>query len=320
MTKTQNGISTIEDQYWILIQWKKYKVELIIAIVGFIFIHLFLFCKTYHGESFDATIAGQFGDFIGGYLGTMFALISVILLYSTLKNQSETAEREKFENKFFLMLQLHRNNVSEIGIAKSIGRKVFVSMLREFREVLKITKNVCNEFGISYPKGKIIELAYLAFYYGVGPNSSRVLRNVLTDYPPQLVEQLLKTMDSKSAKSEVKKTRKFHYIPLEGHQSRLGHYFRHLYQTVKYVDEQTINIDKESYVKIVRAQLSNHEQAIFFFNSISRLGKVWRDDTNDLVTKYEFIRNLPKSFIDEVEEIDVKCVYPGIIFEWEKWK
>lgn len=34
---------------------------------------------------------------------------------------------------------------------------------------------------------------------------------------------------------------------------------------------------KKSYAKMYRAQLTTYEQALFFFNSMSSLGKPWRE-------------------------------------------
>lgn len=93
-----------------------------------------------------------------------------------------------------------------------------------------------------------------------------------------------------------------------GHQFRLGHYFRHLYQTVRYMNEKIELSYKEKYeyIKLLRAQLSNYEQALLFFNSLSQLGKKWEMDAviNDncegytradfeLITKYNLIKNIP---------------------------
>jgi hypothetical protein len=65
-------------------------------IIGFITIHLFLFSSAYTGSwVIDPIKAGQFGDFIGGYVGTIFLLLSIVLLYSNLRLQRKTlAEME----------------------------------------------------------------------------------------------------------------------------------------------------------------------------------------------------------------------------------
>lgn len=111
-----------------------------------------------------------------------------------------------------------------------------------------------------------------------------------------------------------------------GHQFRLGHYYRHLFQTVKFIDEEkhlTYN-EKYKYVKILRGQLSNYEQIIFFLNSISQIGRTWELenklnpknsllDNNHLITKYELIKNIPHEII--ADKITVKTFYPYINYE-----
>ncbi len=58
-----------------------------------------------------------------------------------------------------------------------------------------------------------------------------------------------------------------------------------------------------------RAQLTTYEQALFFFNSMSSLGKPWREK----IEKYELIKNIPPRFLGE---IDVKDFYSEMEYEF----
>ncbi|RKR82150.1 putative phage abortive infection protein [Mucilaginibacter gracilis] len=109
-----------------------------------------------------------------------------------------------------------------------------------------------------------------------------------------------------------------------GHQYKLGHYFRHLYQTVKYVDEQPSMTyqQKYAYMKTLRAQISNYEQVIMFFNSLSFMGGAWElthydspDVNTHLFTKYNLIKNMPELFLFRF--VMVRHYYPDIAFEFE---
>lgn len=51
----------------------------------------------------------------------------------------------------------------------------------------------------------------------------------------------------------------------------VGHYFRHLYRIYKFIAESDVE-DKRSYSGIVRAQLSNYELALLFYNGLSSYG------------------------------------------------
>jgi hypothetical protein len=54
----------------------------------------------------------------------------------------------------------------------------------------------------------------------------------------------------------------------EGHPDILAHYFRNLYQIIKFVDESGIS-DKKRYTSIVRAQLSTYEHILLHYNGLS---------------------------------------------------
>lgn len=87
----------------------------------------------------------------------------------------------------------------------------------------------------------------------------------------------------------------FNYKPFSGHASRLGHYFRHLYLTVKLVVySDALNNDEErmNYLRILRAQLSNHEQMLLFYNWLSEHGQKWENEDQHFFAKYNMIHNL----------------------------
>jgi len=119
-----------------------------------------------------------------------------------------------------------------------------------------------------------------------------------------------------------------------GHQHRIGHYFRHLFQTVKYVNSQTKLSESEKYfyVKTLRAQLSTYEQALLFVNSLSIMGMPWelepeykknyfdyidkkRKENAQLITKYNLIKNLPGN---QIIGINYKDYYPNVNYEIEE--
>lgn len=98
-----------------------------------------------------------------------------------------------------------------------------------------------------------------------------------------------------------------------GHQFRLGHYFRHIYQIVCFVhynDNLTIP-DKQNYIRILRGQLSDYEQKMFFYNSLSQLGRIWElsksagesvESVNQLISNYSVIKTINDStLVDDLK-------------------
>lgn len=297
---------------------KSISTYLIVACVLFFFAPITLYISIFKFSyiSDDTTKWGAFGDYISGVTGSIFSLISVILLFYTFKDQRDNLKREKFENQFYELLRFHKDNVAELILGQDQGKKIFVIFLREFRAALETVKRISVKHQISIERVHMLEIAYLILYYGTGPNSTRILINSMPEYTNEFLTDMAQTLSRD--KKRVKIKRNFSFTPFEGHQSRLAHYYRHLYQTIAFVDSNTfLSIEeKKNYIKMVRAQLSNHEQALLFFNSLSRLGKSWSKE--GLITRYSLIKNLPKSFIDETKEVDVKTIYKEITFEWEE--
>jgi hypothetical protein len=115
-----------------------------------------------------------------------------------------------------------------------------------------------------------------------------------------------------------------------GHQFRLGHYFRHLFQAVKFVNESVLdprNVTKNAkeqydYVKFLRAQLSTYEQILLALNSLSIIGRAWEMEryggvapapAERLISKYNLIRNIPGLRL--TDDIDLVKLYPVVDYE-----
>lgn len=69
----------------------------------------------------------------------------------------------------------------------------------------------------------------------------------------------------------------------------IGHYFRTLYNLVKLVDRSAVE-DKRFYTNIIRAQLSDQELGLLFYNCLSPLGN---EKFKPMVEKYALLKNMP---------------------------
>lgn len=70
----------------------------------------------------DTSIWGQFGDYIGGVIGTFVAIISVFLLYRTLKLQikatkksTQTSQQQQLNDKFFHLIEIYNKTLQNIN-------------------------------------------------------------------------------------------------------------------------------------------------------------------------------------------------------------
>jgi hypothetical protein len=304
---------------------KTYRVEISIVLAGLLATNAIFIARAFRQTTtVSPEAAGQLGEFVGGYVGASFALISVVMLYRTLREQMRASELEGFQNKYFQLIRMHRDNVSEIELKGESGRRVFVLLIRELRSALQVIKKLPAARHHALSLQRELEIAYYVLFFGVGPNSSRMLKASLLDsnFDPELVDAVEREFNNPETKGRVRDERDFGYVPFEGHQSRLGHYYRHLYQMVTYVDEQTLDIDKYHYVKTMRAQLSTHEQALLLINSRTPIGRKWWDKARGkeqtLIAEYRLVKNIPSGFFDASAELDTSALFGPKYFEWQE--
>ncbi|PIF34317.1 putative phage abortive infection protein [Flavobacterium sp. 9] len=268
---------------------------------------------------------------------------------------------QQFESQFYEMVRLHKENINEMkisgydyNISKTLnektgdstitrsqverfveGRKVFVSMVKELIACYEFCKlyDITNK----YNSQELLELSYRIFFFG--SQSSLVSSKTIDDDYIQMIKDQLKIVRDKHKESigginefyiqESNKTIKLHikYAPFTGHENRLSHYYRYLYSTVKYVvgkeKEGLITYNKSrEYLKVLRAQISNDEQLMLYYNYIIGFGKDWENE--GYLTKYRMLHNLPidkvkyavaprvhfQSFISSINQDE------GDLFEW----
>jgi len=218
----------------------------------------------------------------------------------------------------------------------------------EFEKEIKTLKRQGVNSGI-YKTMNEINIAYLILFFGVDKEGRVALETKMSakykvSYFTKLFDNLseriaLWSLEDSEGKEDKEKWKdlkgEMPYRGLKikfygGHQYRLGHYFRHLFQTISYIDNTGVSYeDNYEYTKIIRAQLSSYEQKLLFINSISDLGRTWELDVHQhykeklnmdlslyftakkLVTKFDLVRNIP----DNLGVIKISDVYPDLVFD-----
>jgi hypothetical protein len=95
----------------------------------------------------------------------------------------------------------------------------------------------------------------------------------------------------------------------EAWQSDVGHYFRSLYNLIKFV-HRSAEADKHFYTSLVRAQLSTYELTMIFYNCISHKG---REHFKPLVNEYGLLKALPPALI--VDQDALMSLYEARAFQ-----
>lgn len=328
------------------------KVLLIIGCVSTIILTYIFLTRQFINQNneIDPSIWGQYGDIIGGVIGTIFSLVGVLLLVETLRG----GEKNQVENRIFELIKFHKENINEISNDYEGGRMLFKNIVEEIE---KLQKKVCDCECILMTE-KVIEekfddldklnVAYLIAFFGLDIENNEELKNKVCSFTDcdTLMKKALECIPKMKGEFDQKNPNYNIHI---GYQFILGHYFRHIFQTVTYVNKKKGISFKEKYfyIKTLRAQLSTYEQILFYYNSVSTLGRIWELDicnknysedelkvynlftkipfigkyikkkfdysnyNKKLITKFNLIKNIPTGLC----AVEPSILYPNVTFE-----
>lgn len=68
------------------------------------------------------SLNGTIGDFIAGVAGTLFTLAGFIFVYLTYRDQRVANEKEKIDNRFYTLIQIHVDNANGINYYNPYGQ------------------------------------------------------------------------------------------------------------------------------------------------------------------------------------------------------
>lgn len=227
-----------------------------------------------------------------------------------INQQNNEFLKNQIESQFFEMIRLHKENINEMSlevysdfekVKTSIsGRKVFIYFLDEVNLIYETIKKHMPDEDKEYR----IHLAFHYFFNGLSfktltyPTHNEKIKNTFFDLSLLVAssynqpgvdgvetEEILKNYDGQ-----------INHKILVGHSNFLGHYYRHLFHTVKFIanqDEENISYgEKRRYLRLLRAQISNEEQALLFYNWKSNFGANWESNENKFFSDYRMIHNL----------------------------
>lgn len=226
---------------------------------------------TWPFNNFDRESLGQFGDSWGA-LTSIFSVMAFIGVLTTIKIQVESMRK------------------SEELVKSQSESMILQSFENNFFQMLHMLQSIISDMDIKSRDGKeVIYSGRDVFYY--------------------FYEKKLKSLAKSPAKSgyssvrddDEKRMMGFHFNELyHKRQQDLGHYFRFLYSIFKYIYKGNIP-DEQKYVfaKILRAQLSNYELLILFYNATSKYGANFEVYINE----YQLFDNLPLHELINVEHV-----------------
>ena len=209
--------------------YKLFQVALFAIVVVFV-VNLFSLGKSSFGE---------WGDFFGGVLNPILTFLTFMgLLITIVIQQSELKESRK---------EFKRSADALVEQSTNMKKQNFENTLFQ---MLTLHNNIVNAIDLTNKDdGTTVK----------GRDCFRVFYTRLARF-----YRKKKKEGQGNVKPEVIAERAYRSF-WRTHQTELAHYFRYLYNLIKFVDES--DFSDGAYIKLIRAQLSDSELYILFYNS-----------------------------------------------------
>jgi uncharacterized membrane protein len=235
-----------------------------LAVVGFV-LSLFVvlaYVWNFWGKQLSPNqeIWGQFGDYLGGMLNPMFSGLALIGLLATLGMQVRQMKISASESK-----------ASAAAFALQIGHLQKQTFEGTFFQTLKLHNDIVS--ALEMPGDHSETLKGRACF-------SEILRHFKQDSGLERGDMV---DDDQFDQAYFDFFDKFEDV--------LGHYFRLLYNLVKFVNNAAID-DKRFYTNLIRAQLSSAELELLFYNCLSDYG---RAKFKPLVESFSLFKTFPET-------------------------
>lgn len=248
----------------------------VVAVVCLVLVVLF-YVATFHGElSSSQSIWAGFGDYVGGTLTPALAFLSLIALLWTIQLQNDALDVSREE------LRLSREELARS--TQQLQRSAEALQRQNFEATyFQMLRRLNDSVG---------ELSH-------GPHEGReVLRFISGEILQQLNSRATTDMDTLIR----------HYE--QGHRQYreyLDPYFRLLFHIFTFISRSGLPDEEEIvYANIARAQLTNYELRLLFYNGMTGEGK---DGFKPLVERYGILKHLENQDLAAFSKEDQKNEY-----------
>lgn len=248
------------------------------------------------GISFTISVypfSGMFGEIknlqnVFSPIATLFSAITsastIYLLYiqiNEIKNRKDEFFIQKFESKFFQLISIHIDNVKNMSYEfekennkyKFSGNDAFYIFYTMFHvSCYAMDKNIFREPSVSIQHSSSFESLYTESITGDKFSYDTILN---------ISESIL--------------SQETHY--------KLHNYYHNVYVILKYIDTIADHIEKDTYLRFFRAQLSAYEYILIYYHAL-----IYKDEDGvfkfkDLIESTKFFHNIKKELI-----IDNECL------------
>ncbi len=251
---------------------------------------IFILCRSW---DFSWTISeekvGQFGDFVGGVVGCIFAFVGVILYYVALTDQREDIRinREALETQVKTLNQqieefkAQTKEMQETRTVYEEQTKLYRKQTEYYEQQVKELKNQTKISSLQHFNSEFYSL--LNVFISIKKNCEKTISDLLCKLKSIPVSNN-DTICNKHSVLIEEYTKQYY-----NNSSSLSIFFKTIYRLLKMIDDSNIESEsKQRYAKTLRSQLSEQELLILYYDYCSVLGEKVRL----LAIKYNLLKHL----------------------------
>lgn len=251
-------------------------------IIGVLVILVSLGISFAHSEHFfNVELSlGEFGEFIGGFVGSLWSLAGILLFYSALVYQRDELTEQKgilvtqTEAMIFQSKELERQNDN---LQKQKQEETFFHLLRFHIDLVETLNFESND--IDLKSGKMLKQQIK------GRSTFGEFYNVFKRFYTKYLEHLSDAgVDDDSLKGVIETSYTSFFIEFR---YELGHYFRNITNLLLFIDRSNEE-DKHFFLSILFSQISVNEMSLIFFHGLTSENK----DLKVFIEKYALMQDL----------------------------
>lgn len=211
-------------------------------------------------------VLGQRGDFFGGFLNPILTFVTFMAFIYTIALQRTELHESRVQFK---------RSADALSLQNEAIRSQ--NYQASFFQLLSIHNDIVTNISVEDPNDGGVKIGRSAFQV-IYSKIRKIYRDKRKRFP--------------NAGGERALVYAYGTVYRE-HQYELGHYMRFLYNAIYLLKD---NAESERFIKLLRAQISNQELLVLFYNcTASEFGKNFKI----LAEEYEFFNNMPPHLLDD---------------------
>lgn len=246
---------------------------------------------------FDLANLSSFGSYAQGTVASLWSLGALFFLYATLlaqRKQISQQEQQLAQQQIQFEAEQRRQQIENAQQDRQFQLQQQSIQVQNFENSFFPLFRLLTEIRMVTSIDRAHNGADLTTYQGL--ECFKVCQDSLTrDYANSRLQRLSAT--ESAVQRDLEDAAQEHFMQFYmNYRLSLDQYFRVLYHTIKFVDaSQAFNSesDKRRYTSLVRAQLSDSELFLLFYNGVCAHAEKFRP----LIEKYGLLEHLDKSLL-----------------------